>query len=222
MLLVVAAATEARSVLAAFGQDPAWASKQWERLELSGSVDLVVSGVGKANAAGAAARSLDPARHVGVISTGVCGALPGSELGIGDVVLADSSLYSDEGIETPDGFMDCAAMGFPLGPFEGSGVRHGRWIDAFGVAADRRGTIATVSTCSGTDTAALRVVARTDAIAEAMEGAAVAQAGVRLGVQTAEVRVVSNTTGDRALQEWDLPKALDRLQGVIRLLSARG
>jgi futalosine hydrolase len=223
LLLVVATPREARGILGRFGLDDDLARTEWRATQLDGRLDLVVSGIGKANAAGAAAAMLDPERHEAVISVGVCGALPSSDLEIGDVVLAEQSLYADEGIETPDGFMDCAAMGFPLGPFEGAGVKHDlTWIKSLGQLADRRGVIATVSTCSGTDAAALRVVARTDALAEAMEGAAVAQVGARLGVQTAEIRVVSNTTGDRSAQRWDLDAALERLHAVIASLGSNG
>ena len=45
------------------------------------------------------------------------------------------------------------------------------------------------------------------AIAEAMEGAAVVHAARRLGLPGGEVRVISNSTGDRAKQQWDIARA---------------
>lgn len=74
--------------------------------------------------------------------------------------------------------------------------------------------IATVSSCSGTSTRASLIAASTGAWAEAMEGAAVALVAARLGVHYAEVRVISNTTGDREGQRWDLATALARLTEI--------
>ena len=83
------------------------------------------------------------------------------------------------------------------------------------------GPIATVATCSGTDEAAAEVARRTGAVAEAMEGAAVVHAARRLGVPAIELRAVSNTTGRRDRQVWDLPTAMTALgEGVAAALEA--
>ena len=42
---------------------------------------------------------------------------------------------------------------------------------------------------------------------KAMEGAAVVHAALRLGLPGGEVRVISNSTGDRAKQQWDIARA---------------
>ena len=80
----------------------------------------------------------------------------------------------------------------------------------------RRGPIATVATCSGSDEAAREVVQRTGAVAEAMEGAAVVHAAHRLGVGPIELRTISNTTGDRQQQVWRLDDALAALGSAVR------
>jgi futalosine hydrolase len=59
------------------------------------------------------------------------------------------------------------------------------------------------------------VVKRTGALVEAMEGAAAALVARRLGVPMAEVRVISNTTGDRKAQRWEMSDALATLAQVI-------
>ena len=96
--------------------------------------------------------------------------------------------------------------------------------------ADRVGPIATVSTCAGTDVIAQNISRRTGAVAEAMEGAAVgftalcvsASAGRRV-IPFVEARVISNTTGDRDRQRWDLRGALDGLSalagGIVEILA---
>lgn len=219
VLLATAAPAEGRALLRALGADPAWADRPWTLHRIGPRFDLIVTGIGKSNAAGAVARALDPASHRAVISTGVAGALPGSGLAPGASVLAPRSTFADEGLESPDGFLDCAALGFPLGTpaqADGSAVHADpALLAALSPLADVQADIATVSTCSGTDALARRVRGRTGAAAEAMEGAAVGLVAARLAVPFAELRVISNTTGDRAAQAWNLPGALDALGRLI-------
>ena len=182
-------------------------------------VRVVVAGIGRTNAAAATAEALTEARATGapfaaVISTGIAGALPGSNLALGTVVVADACIYAEEGIALPEGQGDMRVLGFPLGDFAGNRVPvDGALLVAFralGPACE----IATVATCSGTDAAALSVRTRTGAMAEAMEGAAVVHAARRVGVPAIEIRSISNTTGDRAMQRWDIAAAFAALQGV--------
>ena len=182
-------------------------------------VRVVVAGIGRTNAAAATAEALAEARAAGapfaaVISTGIAGALQGSNLALGTVIVADACIYAEEGIALPEGQGDMRVLGFPLGDFEGNRVPvDGALLVAFralGPACE----IATVATCSGTDAAALSVRTRTGAMAEAMEGAAVVHAARRVGVPAIEIRSISNTTGDRATQRWDIAAAFAALQGV--------
>jgi len=216
---VVAAPAEAEAVLAAYGSSATLDPHSWTLRPVGEGVDLVVSGVGKANAAGAVARLLSHETHGAVVSVGIAGALPGSGLQIGSVVCGTSSAYADEGSINPDGFTDIASMGFP--PLVGGGCSMDadrEVLDLLRPLADTEGVIATVSTCSGTDLAAVEVEKRTGAVCEAMEGAAVVQTARRLGLLAGELRVISNTTGDRSSQVWNLRAALDRLSRVIGLL----
>ena len=180
---------------------------------------VVVAGISRTNAAAATAEALAEARAAGapfaaVISTGIAGALPGSNLAIGTVIVANACIYAEEGIALPEGQGDMRVLGFPLGDFEGNRVPvDGALLVAFralGPACE----IATVATCSGTDAAALSVRTRTGAMAEAMEGAAVVHAARRVGVPAIEIRSISNTTGDRATQRWDIAAAFAALQRV--------
>jgi len=209
VLVAVAAEPEVRAVLDALDNAPM--PPEWG-LVRAGPFEVLRTGVGKANAAGAVARSLDPDAHRLVLSVGLGGALPGSDLGVGDVVVASASVFADEGIATPGGFSDAAAMGFP--PAAGGcslPAVTDLAADLPGVGDAAVGVVATVSTCSGTDRAAHETVRRTGAVVEAMEGAAVGLAALRAGVPHGEVRIVSNTTGDRTHQVWDVPAALSRL-----------
>lgn len=220
-LLVVASPIEAAAVLRAVPGAPEIVD--WRTQPLWSGCDLVRCGIGKTNAAAATALALSRTSYRTILSVGVAGALPGSDLAIGDAIAASASVYADEGLQTPQCFQDCAAMGFPLGPFAGSSIpADATLLNLLRPLADVAGPIATVSTCSGTNALAAMVRERTGAIAEAMEGAAVAHVAARFcqlhadrQIATGELRVISNTTGDRDCQAWDLKRALARLTEVL-------
>jgi len=182
------------------------------------AVEVLVAGIGRTNAAAATMEGLlERGPFAAVCSVGVAGALPGGSLGIGDLVVASESIYVEEGIETPEGFGDMTVLGFALGDFQGNRVPgDAALLDriATNCPGVSIGPVATVATCSGTDRRATVIAKRTGAIAEAMEGAAVVHAARRRGIPAVEIRVVSNTTGDRHLQRWDLPTALRALEGA--------
>lgn len=184
-----------------------------------------VSGIGRTNAAAATTEAI--IKHGpfdAVINAGIAGALPaicdsrlgepGYQLNVGDAVVASACVYAEEGIMSAGGFAPLSSIGLALGDFESNVVPvDDRLLEQLS-ARFSIGPIATVAMCSGTDAAAADVARRTDAVAEAMEGAAVVHAARRLQVPAIEVRVISNTTGDRARQTWDLDGALERL-GVV-------
>ncbi len=170
---------------------------------------IIVSGIGRTNAAAATTEAIIRSGHVeAVMSAGVAGALPGGHLPLGAALVATSCVYVEEGLIAPTGFAGMGAMGFSLGDFEGNAVPVDARLLSRLAPRFRTGPIATVATCSGTNAAALEVARRTGAIAEAMEGAAVVHAARRKQVPAIELRVVSNTTGDRDRQQWDLAGAL--------------
>ena len=178
-------------------------------------VDVVVSGIGRTNAAAATtAALLEQGPYHGVLSVGIAGALPSAMLRPGEVVAATACIYMEEGLLAPDGFIDTAAMGFPLGEFAGNRVPVDERLTRFLAGPLHRAPIATVATCSGTDALAVEVERRTGAVAEAMEGAAVVHAALRLGIPGGEVRVISNGTGDRSRQMWDLKRAFATLHTI--------
>lgn len=183
---------------------------------------ILAGGVGRTNAAVATTRAiLKHGPFDVVINAGVAGALPGSELQIGDALIASSCVYHEEGIVTSNGFASTASMGFPLGDFEGNCVPvDEHLLDRLGDFLPM-GPIATVATCSGTDAAAAEVARRTGALAEAMEGAAVVHAARLLYTPAIEIRTISNFTGNRATQMWDLDKAFASLSDVMQRVMAQ-
>jgi len=224
LLLVIAAPLEAQAVLSRIddatgrGDGNVQVPPLWQPVPATPRLHVVLSGLGKANAAAATATFLNPELHRAALSVGVAGALPGSGLEPGAVVLASRCVFADEGVETPDGFETAEHMGFPPA-IDAQGIDCASGLVArLAPIADATGAIATVSTCSGTDARARAIAERTGALAEAMEGAAVVTAAARLGVPAGELRIISNTTGDRTTQRWDLAVALERLADLATRL----
>jgi len=192
-----------------------------------GAIDgaqIVIAGVGRTNAASATTEAILNAWKRGgidgVISAGIGGALPAENndetLKIGETIVASFCVYAEEGIITARGFAGMEALGFPLGDFAGNAVPVDEELLDRLSGTFRIGPIATVATCSGTADAAREVVRRTGALAEAMEGAAVVHAARRLKVPAIEIRAISNTTGDRTQQVWDLQAGLEALGRAAR------
>ena len=183
---------------------------------------VVRSGVGKVNAAVATVMALERGTFDAVVSVGVAGALPGSGLTPGAVVVADRVVYAEEGMSTSDDFLSIDAMGFPLASFIKDNAARCEEALVASLASRieraRTGAIATVATCSANDELAQEIAKRTGALAEAMEGAAVVHAAGLIGVPAGELRVISNLTGERSRQQWDLQgalKILDRVAGML-------
>lgn len=223
ILLAVAVEQEARAVASGAPEAGGVASDRvpWRAAPLGGGLHLLVTGVGKANAAGGVVHAVAARRWAAVINLGVAGALPGSGLTPGDVVVATRSVFADEGVATESGWRSVSDLGFAATP-DDRPVEPAPWLlDRLSGLADRADAIATVSTGAGTDALAQEVARRTGAVAEAMEGAAIGAALLRFAVASdtaaipfIELRVISNATGDRSRQGWDLPKALARLESL--------
>ena len=170
---------------------------------------VVTGGIGRTNAAASTMSALlsDGPFHW-ILNIGVAGACKDSGLSIGDVVVGSESVYMEEGLQTIE------QMGFSLGKFDGNRVPADAWMLEQCKHIGTTGPIATVATCSGTDEFANQVIERTGAVAEAMEGAAVMHVASLMNTPAIEIRVISNTTGNRDVQEWDLQLALQKVSEV--------
>ena len=115
-VIVVAAALAEAGAIARALHVPA-PEVEWRQVSLGSRWSLACCGVGKANAAMCVGRGLKGMDEAGavVLNLGICGGLPaegGSPL-VGSVVVGEASVYADEGILTPRGFLDMASQGFP-------------------------------------------------------------------------------------------------------------
>lgn len=194
---------------------------------------LVHSGVGKAAAAAAATTLLLGLKPTALWLFGCGGAYPDSGLEIGDLALADREIFADEGAETPDGFRSLADLQLPMRR-EGEKTWFDTWptdsrllawarqrLEAALPEPARRlavGPFATVSTCTGSLAKARRQVARTGAICENMEGAAVALACRQNDTPLLELRGISNRVEDRNPAGWDLAAGMTTAQKAVAVL----
>lgn len=208
------------------GRKPAW------RGVLAGvPVVVVQSGMGKTNAAQAATALLEQQTVAGLIGFGVGGAYPGSDLTVGDVALATTEIYGDEGVEAPQGWLSTREMAIPLLQRDGAEYFNqfplqpdrARAASAALTAAEiahRSGAFVTVSNCSGTQRRADEMADRFGGLVETMEGAAVAHICHLYDTPYVELRGISNLVEDRDLSRWRLQEAAERCARALEPIVA--
>src|SRR5580704_8045921 len=111
-------------------------------------VPVVCTGVGAVNAAYALTRFLDREPVKGVVVCGIAGAYPGAGLPVGSVVCADCECYGDLGADSPGGFLDMQALGFPV--VQGASPLY-NVLPMQIFPALRRARFITMNTCTGND-----------------------------------------------------------------------
>lgn len=224
LLVAIASGGEYGAVLKALNQNDREGSSACEglsdwRASHFEAFSILQTGVGKSNSAGAVAHELvsgekNNRHYSGVLSFGIAGSLQ-DNIEIGSTVFGSAAVFADEG--TPS-----------LANQDWTSLEQSGWAQTFFPHnesdwskhllshADHVGVIATVSTISGTDAIAADYAKRTGALAEGMEGAAVAQVCSRLEIPFAELRVISNRCGNRNVNKLDIPTSFKRLTQLVR------
>ena len=183
-------------------------STEMEGALLRAHVRVVVTGVGAVNSAYALARAIERERPEAIIVCGIGGAYPASGLKIGEVVCAESECYGDLGASSPDGFLDMAALGFPVVAGE-KPIFNTLPMQIFPAA--QRVPFVTLNTCTGMD-----VEPRVAGWAvENMEGAAVAHVAALAGIPVGEIRGISNMVGKRDRSSWRVKEAATAAQEAL-------
>ena len=188
-------------------------------------VEARVLGVGKTTAAINTSAAIAQARPEAVLLFGVCGAYPTKHVraGLGALSVLDPcvvtrEVYADEGVMTPDGFIDLPGLGLEAaGPFDADAERSAAIAKELGCPEV---VGATVSTGAGVDALSQAYALRSGAQIETLEGASVAQVCQRAEVPFVQLRVVSNRTGDRNFGGWDLAGAVSALADALGKLQA--
>ena len=164
------------------------------------------------NAAHAVTLAIAKAKPQAIIVCGVGGAYPSSGLRIGDVASASVEIYGDLGANSPSGFLDMKALGFPV-VGEPTPLFNELPMQLF--PADHRVAFVTVSTCTGTAAEAAALQRRTGGAIENMEGAAVAHVAHLHRVPVGEIRGISNLVTDRDVSKWQLKEAATAAQEIL-------
>jgi len=186
-------------------------------------------GIGKVNAAHLATLLLEYLKPDILILFGIGGAY--AEAGVGDVVIAVSENYGEEGVMTPDGWKPMEFTGFPLlkndlDYFNTFEMDRKLSQLAFKVSKDiglkvLSGNFITVSQCSGTRKTGEIIRERFNGICENMEGAAVAHICAKYAVPMIEIRGISNIIEDRDLKKWNIPLAVSNCNKAVNELVRR-
>lgn len=148
-----------------------------------------------------------------VVLAGICGAYPGRELNIGDVVRVDSERVGDLGAVERDGsFMpwhkvcDKSPRVYDSSPLRGVPD----WLAKLKSAAGL-----TINCCTGTSAMAAERVQNFNVDVESMEGAACFSVCRAFNIPCYEIRAVSNIATDRDKTTWRIQSALDALQKLF-------
>jgi futalosine hydrolase len=187
---------------------------------------VLVGGMGKTNAAQALTALLEREKVSAVVGFGVGGAYLNAGPEVGEVAIASSEHYGDEGVETPNGWLSCEGIGIPLVVGERASYYNSFPIDPliFDRLPDilrensrpfRFGAFVTVSCCSGSAERGSSIAARFNAICESMEGAAYAHIATLYGIPYLEVRGISNRVTDRNLADWRLDEGAEAAAEVV-------
>ncbi len=198
--------------------------------ELHGkSIIFTHCGVGKVNAAHSATLILENYNVNLMILFGVGGGYKGAR--IGDVAVAQSENYAEEGVLTEEGWKSMEFTGFPLlknekeyfNTFQMDSILSQLAAKASGDLGFNAayGNFITVSQCSGTRESGELLKNRFNGICENMEGAAVAHICAMYGIPVIEIRGISNIIENRDPKKWNIPLAVSNCNKVVSELVKR-
>jgi futalosine hydrolase len=195
---------------------------------------LAFSGLGKVNAAAAAAAILSSYSVSRLWMWGSAGAYDLTGVAISDLALASEEILGDEGVATMSSWQPLDAIGIPLIDSPVQPLFNRMEVDPLELKRSRQllrewqripatprihvGPFVTVSAVSGTPARARLLSSRYRALCENMEGGAVAQVCLRYNVPFLEIRGLSNRAGDRKKRRWQLSKALNNCQRALLYL----
>jgi futalosine hydrolase len=204
-LLLVPTAVEERRLADQGGFDP-------------GLALVALCGFGPIAAAARSAEMLERLRPARVVLVGIAGTFDPDVLPIGNAIEFDAVAIEGIGAGEGESLSGPDALGFPQWPGSpGAEAIHDRILLGARSAPDVRAlrdparSALLLTTCAASAAAAQAAVRRKrfpEALAEDMEGFAVALACAVAGVPCHVVRGVSNVVGDREPAHWRIPAAL--------------
>ncbi|MEA3545333.1 MAG: futalosine hydrolase [Thermodesulfobacteriota bacterium] len=184
------------------------------------------SGIGSVNMATQLTRLLSEYTPMAVLLCGCGGSYPGSGLQIGSLTLATEEIFGDLGVATADKFIPLDQLKLPQTPRLAPAIQQSFTLNATLLSWAQNvlpdavcGAFVTVNCCSGYPKLSEKLGFRTGAICENMEGAAAAQVCATFAIPLLELRGISNPTGTRDPQQWDIARGVEVAQsGIMDLL----
>jgi len=184
----------------------------------SNSVRIGLVGIGVASTCLALGSFLssEPVDHIFMV--GSAGSLPGSELGLGDLIVSENEILAELGAVNEAGIGQMKTfklLGVDQMISLDSGLTDQLVESGRRVGIVKRGNSLTVVGVSAKPEHALARAKYFEVLSENMEGYGLALAGRNFGAKTAEIRGISNRAGDRNKANWDFKKAHENSQMAL-------
>lgn len=181
-------------------------------LPLGKGFDVCICGVGILEFSVNLSYQLSQKKYDRVVLVGICGAYPGKDLDIGEVVRVDTEIVGDMGVQDRDGhFVPWGEVSGENRVYKGESAR----TLPLQLACIRSVTGVTVNCCTGTAYLAQRRSSLFNADVETMEGAACFAACKRFGVTAYQFRAISNLATDRDTSTWKVEESLAALKEFV-------
>ena len=180
----------------------------WVRVGIDAPCELC--GFGPVAAAARAASLIARHKAERVVLTGIAGTFDVTGLPVGTAAVFPRVAMHGIGVGVAAAFVSAAALGFRHWPNTGLGPEHSDVLVVDAPVPPAAGQLLTCCTASASpEEARQRLERYPGAVAEDMEGFAVALACRLAGVPLAIARGISNEAGDRDVGRWQIPTALD-------------
>ena len=193
-------------------------------------MELLLTGIGQTTTAINLTRFLERETPQAILMIGCGGCYPNSGLHIGDLALATQEIFGDLGTMTEQGFLPLENMNIPVMPPPIQRIKLESSLQQSVASLLQKtsdgqphrllsGPFVTVNTCSGQSQLSSELETRTGGICENMEGAAAAQVCSLYQVPFLELRGISNPTGTRDPEQWDLQRGANAAHwGMTQIL----
>lgn len=217
VLIVVATKGESSGLLPKLGLS-ARDTRLWQGNWQGHQLDLLHTGIGMVNTALWMGRQIIQSDYELALNLGIAGSF-GEHPGIGEVVEVKEDIYAELGADSPAGFLDLEALGFPAWQ-NGSLPGYNRLSNPHAGRSDLSLVRAlTVNRVHGTAGRIAATRQRWEPEIESMEGAAFFQVALEAGLSCTALRSISNYVEPRNRAAWDIPAALRSLEeAALRFL----
>lgn len=193
---------------------------------LGHAVLLAHSGVGQTAMSLQLTRLLERYPIQAVLLCGCGGSYPNSGLQNGDLALASEEIFGDLGVSLEADFIPLAELDIPRQSGQMLPLQQSYPLQSPLTERARKilphaayGPFVSVNSCSGHPALSEQLAKRCNGICENMEGAAAAQVCHEYRLPLLELRGISNPTGTRDSDRWELKRGVEAAQqGLLQIL----